>query len=209
MRSKGFAVLVAAAALAACASPAPQGASTSPQGAFTSPQGASKSPQGAPTTPQGSAAVPPQLVPAAGERAAFTWFARGVQIYRCETADGGAARWNFVAPEAQLYASAQSNAVVGSHGAGPFWQASDGSRIVGKVKARADAANAGGDIPWLLLTTTAEGPAGRMTPLASVQRIHTVGGVAPKTGCASAADVGQTARIPYTADYVYFTGAKP
>ena len=179
MNSRVFASCTAAAALAACATAAP---------------------------PAAAPAVPSQLAPAAGERAAFTWFARGVQIYRCDAADGGTARWNFVAPEAQLYPSAQSGAVVGTHGAGPFWQASDGSRIVGKVKARADAANAAADIPWLLLTTTAEGPAGRMTPLASVQRINTVGGVAPKAGCATAADVGQTARIPYTADYVYFTG---
>lgn len=183
MRSRSF-VLLAAAAFAACASAPPQPAPAAP-------------------------AVPAQIAPAAGERAAFTWFARGVQIYRCEAADGGTVRWNFVAPEAQLYASAQTSAVVGTHGAGPVWQALDGSRIVGKVKARADAANAAADIPWLLLTTTAEGPAGRMTPLQSVQRINTVGGVAPKAGCASAADVGQTARIPYTADYVYFTGVKP
>jgi Protein of unknown function (DUF3455) len=188
MRSSRFEFLLACAALAACVGPAPNSAPT--------------------PAPSGASTLPAQLAPAANERAAFTWFARGVQIYRCEAADGGAARWNFVAPEAQLYASAQSNVAVGSHGAGPFWQANDGSRILGKVKARTDAARAAADIPWLLLATTAEGPSGRMTPLASVQRINTVGGVAPTSGCAVTAEVGQTARIPYTADYVFFEGVR-
>ncbi|PYO53911.1 MAG: hypothetical protein DMD84_04275, partial [Candidatus Rokuibacteriota bacterium] len=38
----------------------------------------------------------------------------------------------------------------------------------------------------------------------SVQRVNTVGGVAPKAGCSQAA-VGTPARINYTADYYFFT----
>jgi hypothetical protein len=151
--------------------------------------------------------VPDSLKPATSERAAFTRHARGVQIYRCDAAEGGAFKWTFVAPEAQLFDGASSQAAVGTHGAGPFWQSNDGSRVVGKVKARADAANAAADIPWLLLTTTAEGPSGQMSPVKSVQRINTVGGQAPTLGCAVAGDAGKQARVPYTADYVFFVGA--
>jgi hypothetical protein len=154
--------------------------------------------------------VPDALKPATGERAAFVRHARGVQIYRCDAADGGAAKWTFVAPEAQLFESASSQAAVGTHGAGPFWQDGDGSRTVGKVKARADAANAAADIPWLLLTTSADGAVGtkgRMSAVTSIQRIKTAGGVAPGAGCAVAADVGKQARIPYTSDYVFFVPA--
>jgi Protein of unknown function (DUF3455) len=151
--------------------------------------------------------VPDNLKPDAKERAAFMRHARGVQIYRCDAADGGVFKWIFVAPEAQLFDSAASQAVLGTHGAGPFWQGNDGSRVVGKVKARADAANAAADIPWLLLTTTTEGANGQMTPVKSIQRIKTVGGVAPAAGCAAAGDVGKQARVPYTADYVFFVGA--
>lgn len=147
--------------------------------------------------------VPEALKPADSERAAFVRHARGVQIYRCD-ADGNAFKWSFVAPEAQLFESAAAPAVLGTHGAGPFWQANDGSRVVGKVKARSDAANAG-DIPWLLLTTSAEGPKGQMSAVTSIQRVRTVGGVAPAGGCAAPADVGKQARMPYTADYVFFT----
>lgn len=151
--------------------------------------------------------VPDNLRPGAQERAAFMRHARGVQIYRCDAAEGGAFKWSFVAPEAQLFENAASQAVLGTHGAGPFWQGNDGSRVVGKVKARADASNAAADIPWLLLTTTAEGPGGQMTAVKSIQRIKTVGGVAPAAGCAAASDAGKLARVPYTADYVFFVGA--
>lgn len=152
-------------------------------------------------------AVPDNLEPGAQERVAFARHARGVQIYRCDAAEGGAFKWTFVAPEAQLFDSAASQAVLGTHGAGPFWQGNDGSRVVGKVKSRADAANAAVDIPWLLLTTVSEGPNGQMTPVKSIQRINTVGGAMPPAGCAAATDVGKLARVPYTADYVFFVGA--
>lgn len=153
-------------------------------------------------------AVPEALSPGANERAAFTLFARGVQIYECRAAAAGAApAWSFVAPEAELFEGGAGGAPAGSHGAGPFWQARDGSRTLGKVKSRADAPLAGA-IPWLLLSTSAEGPAGRMVPVTSVQRIHTVGGSAPAVGCAAAAELGQRARVPYTADYVFFAAAR-
>jgi hypothetical protein len=148
-------------------------------------------------------AIPDAIKPAANERQALTRHARGVQIYRCDMAEGKA-RWTFVAPEALMYENAASTAAIGTHGAGPFWQAPDGSRIVGKVKARVDAANAA-DIPWLLLTTSSQGPAGLMAAVTSVQRVRTSGGVAPATGCAAAGDAGKEARVPYATDYVFFT----
>ena len=40
-----------------------------------------------------------------------------------------------------------------------------------------------------------------------VQRVNTVGGLAPSTGCSSPDDLGTTAFVPYEADYVFF--AKP
>ncbi len=158
-------------------------------------------------TPPAAPPVPDNLRPDAKERAAFIRHARGVQIYRCDVAEGGAFKWTFVAPEAQMFDNAASQAVLGTHGAGPFWQGNDGSRVIGKVKSRADASNAAADIPWLLLTTTAEGPSGQMSAVKSIQRIKTVGGVAPALGCAAAGDAGKQARVPYTADYVFFVGA--
>ncbi len=155
--------------------------------------------------PPAAMMVPEAIKASPQERAAFTRFARGVQIYRCErAAEGGAIRWVFVAPEAQLFENAGSTVALGSHGEGPFWQANDGSRTVGKVASRADAPLAAADIPWLRLTTTPNGVAGQMAAVSSIQRVRTAGGVAPASGCSAAADLGGVARVPYTSDYVFW-----
>lgn len=41
-----------------------------------------------------------------------------------------------------------------------------------------------------------------------IQRVNTAAGVAPATGCGAAADVGNTAFVPYTTDYYFFRAAK-
>jgi hypothetical protein len=147
------------------------------------------------------AAVPEALAPARGEQFALTVAARGVQVYECRTGNSGAAaRWVFVAPEAELL-DAQGRKV-GSHGAGPHWLAEDGSRLQGSVKARSDAPRAG-DIPWLLLATTSSGPQGAFTGVTSIQRVRTHGGVAPEGPC----EAEGVARVPYTADYRLFRAA--
>ena len=130
--------------------------------------------------------------------------ARGVQVYQCRATPGAASgpmQWVFVAPQADLFDAEGRR--VGRHFDGPRWQADDGSRIVGSVKARVDAPRAGA-IPWLLLTTASEGRAGRFSRVAQVQRVNTTGGVAPEAGC-DAASLGVSVRVPYTADYVFLT----
>jgi hypothetical protein len=143
----------------------------------------------------------PETLRTAGERPAMTVPARGVQIYECRARKDGGFDWTFVAPDAELFdARARS---IGRHGAGPFWQASDGSRIVGTLKAKADAP-APAAIPWLLLTTKSVGPAGAFSGVTSIQRINTAGGVAPSAPCTEGLQ-GTTARVPYTADYIFLT----
>jgi hypothetical protein len=151
--------------------------------------------------PPPQSAVPLQLQPDAAEKQMLRAGARGVQIYECKAGANGALAWAFVAPQAELLDAAGK--VIGDHGAGPYWALPDGSKIVGTVKQRTDAPAAGA-IPWLLLTTKSTGGAGQLASVTSVQRINTVGGVAPKDGCAAPADAGKQARVPYTADYVYF-----
>lgn len=141
--------------------------------------------------------VPSVLAPPADQRYAMTVTARGVQIYECRIAADGAAGWAFVAPEAELYDA--SGSAMGRHGAGPHWEAADGSRINGQVRARVDAP-APGAIPWLLLSTTSSGPQGTFSRVRSVQRIDTAGGATPATPCTRDA-VGASARVPYTARY--------
>jgi Protein of unknown function (DUF3455) len=147
--------------------------------------------------------VPANLSAAPSERFAFALGARGVQIYECRVTDGKAA-WAFVAPQAELFDA--NGRKVGTHYAGPTWEMADGSRIVGTVKARADAPASAQAIPWLLLDARSTGTAGRFASTTSIQRVNTVGGVAPATGC-TAADAGRREQVPYTADYSYFAPA--
>ena len=60
-------------------------------------------------------------------------------------------------------------------------------------------------IPWLLLTAASTTGSGVFTPVTYVQRLATHGGVAPATGCDSTT-VSTDTRIPYSADYYFFTG---
>jgi len=75
----------------------------------------------------------------------------------------------------------------------------DGSIVRGKVKERADAPIAGA-IPWLLLTAKSEGTAGEISKVTSVQRVNTVGGVAPTGDCTA----GEESRVPFRADFYFY-----
>jgi hypothetical protein len=150
--------------------------------------------------------VPAALKPTDSERAAFTWHAVGSQIYECRASEKGGWAWVFVAPEADLFN--QKDEKVGTHGAGPHWTALDGSKTIGAVKARADAARPN-DIPLLLLTAKSTGIPGKMASVTSVQRLNTDGGNAPAKGCAAQVDAGKRIKEGYTADYVFFAAKNP
>lgn len=145
--------------------------------------------------------VPAALSPESGETLALSLSATGVQIYECRiTGDGGRASWAFVGPEARLFDAGGRE--VGHHGAGPFWQADDGSRVEATVRAQAEAP-ASGAIPWLLLSARPTGAPGRLARVTSIQRVNTTGGTAPTSGCDSNR-AGLVARVPYTADYHFY-----
>ena len=145
--------------------------------------------------------VPAALDPPAGQSLAMVVRAKGVQVYECRARkDGSGFEWTFVAPEADL--TDRFGRHVGTHGAGPYWKARDGSLVIGTVKARADAPVAGA-IPWLLLTTTNGGPQGSLSMVSSIQRVNTAGGVAPAAGCGPEAR-STLARVEYAADYRLF-----
>ena len=147
--------------------------------------------------------VPDKLKPGANESLAMIVSAKGVQIYECRARKDqtGDYEWAFVAPEADLFDARGTR--VGRHYAGPYWESTDGSKILGTVKEHADAPAADA-IPWLLLTAKPVGSEGSLSKVTSIQRVSTVGGAAPKAGCSQAA-AGTPARINYTADYYFFT----
>jgi hypothetical protein len=149
-------------------------------------------------------AVPDAIKAQPGEQVAMVVPAKGVQVYECraKTGQAGAFEWAFVAPDAVLYNT--SGTQIGKHYGGPAWESNDGSKLVGAVKGRADAPQkagmAAGSVPWLLLTTTASGAKGSFSNVTAIQRVNTVGGIAPTATCAQG-NAGSQARVPYTADY--------
>ena len=150
-----------------------------------------------------SVQVPDKLKPGANESLAMIAFAKGVQIYECRAGKDRAAgyEWAFVAPEADLFDAGGTR--IGRHYAGPRWESTDGSKVLGAAKEHVDAPAAGA-IAWLLLAAKSDGPEGSFSKFTSVQRVNTAGGVAPAAGC-SQATAGTPARINYTADYYFFT----
>ncbi len=145
--------------------------------------------------------TPAALAPEPGEVHVLTLSAIGMQNYECRNdGESGRAGWTFVGPEARLFDAAGHNS--GHHGAGPSWQADDGSRVEGTVRARTDAPVPGA-IPWLLLSAHPGETPGRLARVTSIQRVNTTGGTAPASGC-DADRSGQIAHVPYTADYHFY-----
>lgn len=166
----------------------------------------------APACPFTTAFVPPsvpdKLKPPAGATLGARFHAVGSQIYTCKANPAGTPGFSFQlkAPAADL--SDEACAMVGKHGMGPFWQAATGtdtSKVIG-MKIAEDPAPGGGAIAWLLLKATSNtGQSGVFSKTTYVQRIDTVGGVAPATGC-DAANVDKEVSVPYTASYYFYNG---
>ena len=147
---------------------------------------------------------PAKLDPGPEATFARTLTARGVQIYECRAGkEASQYAWAFVAPDAELFD--RHGRHVAHHGVGPYWQAVDGSRVDGRVRATVDAPKAG-SIPWLLLDATDTGRYGVLSDVTRVQRVNTWGGTAPTWAC-TAREVGQQERVPYFAEYRFYKSA--
>jgi hypothetical protein len=152
-------------------------------------------------------AVPPILQVPAGNKLALHARGVGVQIYVCtqSATDPTQFSWVFKAPDAILY-EADDDEIIGLHYAGPTWEDEDG-KVVGAVLQRSPSPDPGA-IPWLLLQAVSNAGHGVFARTTFIQRLNTVGGVAPTTG-ADAAHVGQEVRVPYTADYYFYRARRP
>lgn len=137
-----------------------------------------------------SSAVTPSAIEAYG---------KGVQIYTCMSANGQYA-WRLKAPDASL--TDASGKPIGKHFAGPTWQATDGSTVVGSPLNVSSSPDAGA-VPWLVLQAKSHGGKGLMSNVDYVVRTRTEGGVAPTSGC-DADHAGAGVRVPYSAIYLFF-----
>ena len=148
-----------------------------------------------PTIPDSLKTPPTQLL-------TLQTHAIGVQIYECKARKENPARfeWVFVAPEADLFDT--DGIKVGKHYAGPTWEAIDGSKVVGEVKAHDDGPDPNA-IPWLLLTAKSNTGSGMLSRTASIQRVQTSRGKAPADSCLQA-QAGTQARVAYEANYFFY-----
>ena len=143
----------------------------------------------------GAFAEEPPVAAPAGAALRLEARAKGVQIYTCIKV-GDNDRWLFSAPEAALFDAAGRQ--IGTHFAGPTWQATDGSRIVGEAVAQAPSPRPNA-VAWLLLRVKSHEGRGVLSDVNLVRRIDTEGGTAPITPCN-----GTPARVPYTARYLFY-----
>jgi hypothetical protein len=155
--------------------------------------------------------VPPALQVPAGQKLTRALHATGVQIYQCKASARDPSRYTWVYQEPKADLSDRSGKDVARHYAGPTWEAEDGSKVVGDVVARTDAPGAAAPAPngiqWLLLKAKSNTGKGVFAKVQSIQRLHTIGGLAPQDSCdASRAD--QRTRVAYSADYYFYSGRR-
>src|SRR5437763_979476 len=137
----------------------------------------------------------PDAIAAPGETAVLTMHAEGAQVYECKAGADGKLGWAFREPIATLVVDGKT---VGRHYAGPNWEHSDGSAVVGKAIGNAPGAT-DSDIPWLKLEVISHRGSGVLSGVTTVQRINTAGG--KLEGACDKASSFKSA--PYSADYVF------
>jgi hypothetical protein len=108
--------------------------------------------------------------------------ARGVQIYECKVKPDNPNQFEWILKAAQADLFDNKGKKIGKHYAGPTWEANDGSKVVGEVKARAKAPNPSA-IPWLLLQAKSQAGDGMFSKVTYIQRVDTVAGIAPAQKC--------------------------
>jgi hypothetical protein len=201
--------MVLSCAFAACAA-----ASGSPPGG--APAGGSRG------GPAGSASQPWQVAPSgelarpmmpdhsldppANQVPVLIAYGQGVQRYVCKEKEQakGSFEWTLKEPQAKL--SDTNGREIGSHSAGPSWQLADGSKAVKKKLVASVPALASDAVAWLLLEIESTGK-GALAGTQYVQRVDTVGGAAPASGC-DAAHSGATQDVDYRATYVFYAPRK-
>lgn len=150
------------------------------------------------SAPEAPAAV---TVPS-GNKIAMRTVGVGELTYECreKQSAAGTFEWTFVAPTATLWDANRTKAV-GKYYGGPTWESNDGSKVTGKQLAIAPGEE--GAIPLQLVQAAPATGTGSMNGVTYIQRLNTVGGVAPKEPCAGSS-AGQRRQVKYEADYVFY-----
>ena len=112
----------------------------------------------------------------------------------------GQYEWVFVGPDAGL--KDRSGKIVGKYYGPPAtWEANDGSKVTATQLAVAP--NGAANLPLQLTKANPSTGMGAMQGVTYIQRVATVGGVAPTVMCSKAHE-GVNQLVRYTADYIYY-----
>lgn len=141
----------------------------------------------------------------AGNRVAMQTVGVGEITYECRPKKemAGQFEWVFVGPDAVL--NDRSGTRVGKYFGPPAtWESQDGSKLTGTQVAIAP--NGAGNIPHQLVKANPAVGSGAMTGVTYIQRVATVGGVAPAMACDSSKS-GAKQKVHYQADYIFWKAA--
>ena len=158
--------------------------------------------QGASMAPFSQAGLPDAVKVQAGQRVFMETVAAGDISYLCSAKKdmAGQFEWVFAGPDAGL--KDRSGKVVGRYYGPPAtWEALDGSKVTATQLAVAP--NGTGNIPLQLVKANPAMGMGAMQGVSYIQRVKTMGGVAPQAACA-ASTVNQKQVVKYTADYIFW-----
>jgi len=165
--------------------------------------------------------VPGTLQVPEGNEAFLIGHAFGSQDYVCAASGAGVA-FVLTTPEAVLFDNPARRVINHFFSPNPVeggtiratWQSTRNSSVFwGKLVHAATFATdpdfvAQDAIAWVLLSRAGvlegSGNGDNLAVATFVQRVNTVGGLAPSIGCNSPVDIGKTAFVPYEADYVFY-----
>lgn len=148
-----------------------------------------------------AAELPAAVAVPAGHTPVLTLKGVGQLAYECRPKAGGIGvhEWVFVGPDATLQDA--GGKPVGKYYGGPTWEHNEGGKISGKQLAVAP--GPAGAIPLQLVQTSPAVGGGPFEGVTYIQRVNTMGGVAPGSPC-TAATVGAKQTVSYSADYVFY-----
>ena len=151
------------------------------------------------------ASLPAAVQVPAGNKVAMETVGVGEITYQCNPKKdmAGQFEWVFVGPDAKL--NDRSGRQVGKYYGPPAtWESMDGSKITGAQLAVAP--SSAGNIPLQLVKANPAMGSGSMTGITYIQRVATVGGVAPAMAC-DAGNAGSKQIVRYQADYIFYKAA--
>lgn len=148
------------------------------------------------------AALPDAVKVPAGHKVAMETVGAGDITYECRAKKdmAGQFEWVFVGPDAKLMDRAGKQ-VGRYYGPPATWESMDGSKFTGAQLAVAPGGT--GNIPLQLVKANPVTGMGAMQGVTYVQRVATMGGVAPAMACA-AGNTGAKQIVKYQADYIFY-----